>query len=144
MAGPYSLDREPASQQDTDVVRQGLDAYNVPFAGEDHFQRLTLLVRDESGAVAGGLLGGTYWQWLYVEILWLREDVRHQGWGSRLLAEAEQTARDRGCIGMHLDTMSFQALGFYQRHGFEVFGTLDDLPPGHQRFFLSKRLAQNG
>jgi hypothetical protein len=27
------------------------------------------------------------------------------------------------------------------KHGYTVFGVLDDLPPGHQRFFLRKDLA---
>ena len=53
---------------------------------------------------------------------------------------AEEVARERGCIGMWLDTFSFQARGFYVKPGFTVFGTIDDYPIGHRRFYLSKRL----
>ena len=53
---------------------------------------------------------------------------------------AEDEARDRGCVGAHLDTYSFQARGFYEKQGHSVFGALPDCPPGHARFFLSKRL----
>lgn len=42
---------------------------------------------------------------------------------------------------LYLDTFDFQARPFYERHGYEVFGTLDDYPPGHSRFFLRKDLA---
>jgi hypothetical protein len=40
-----------------------------------------------------------------------------------------------------LETHSFQARPFYEKCGYKVFGTLEDYPPGHAKFFLRKRLA---
>ena len=57
------------------------------------------------------------------------------------MTRAEEIARQRDCIGMWLDTYSFQARGFYEKLGFTVFGQVDDHPPGEQRFFLQKRFA---
>lgn len=122
-------------------VRAGLSDCNQQHAGDDTFTPITLLVRDWDGGVVGGLLGGTYWGWLVVEILWLAEPARRQGLGSRLLQQAEQIAVARGCHAAHLDTMSFQAPAFYQRHGYVIFGVLDDLPRGHRRYFLKKDLG---
>ncbi len=132
---------ENPSTGDTERVRAGLAAFNARHAPAGEFYPITLLVRDAEGAVAGGLLGGIYWGWLYVEILWLDDALRGQDIGTRLLQQAEQIAVERGCHAAHLDTMSFQALGFYQRQGYEVYGTLNDMPRGHQRFFLQKQLA---
>jgi GNAT superfamily N-acetyltransferase len=129
-------------QKDTDAVRHGLEEYNLRHAPASPFEPLTLLVRDDAGKIVGGLLGGIYWSWLYVEILWLDDTVRSQGVGSQLLQQAEELARSRGCIAAHLDTMSFQAQGFYEKQGYQVYGILDDLPPGHRRIFLQKRLSQ--
>ena len=143
MTESYSIvvDDRPAPA-DVAVVRDGLAAYNRARTDEDDtFTPLTLFVRDASGAVAGGLLGGTYWGWLYVEILWLAEPARGRDLGSQLLEAAERIARQRGCHAAHLDTMSFQARGFYEKHGYTVYGVLDDLPRGHQRYFLKKDLA---
>ncbi len=53
---------------------------------------------------------------------------------------AEQEARDRGYAGVFLDTFTFQARPFYERLGYSVFATIEDYPPGHSRFMLSKRL----
>jgi GNAT superfamily N-acetyltransferase len=126
---------------DVRAVRDGLDAYNRARVSDDTYRRLTLILRDPDATVVGGLLGGTYWGWLYVEILWVAEHVRGAGHGRALLAAAEQEAVRRGCHHAHLDTMSFQSRSFYERQGYTVFGELRDIPAGHQRYFMQKALA---
>ena len=54
----------------------------------------------------------------------------------------EAEAIRRGCKGAYLDTFSYQARPFYEKLGYEVFGTLDDYPTGHQRFYMRKRLSE--
>jgi GNAT superfamily N-acetyltransferase len=131
-------------QANINLIRSGLSTYNISHASDDAFTPLILLVRNQGEEVIGGLLGGTYWGWLVVEVLWIAESDRNQGLGSRLLERAEQIALGRGCHSAHLDTMSFQAPTFYQRHGYTVFGVLDDLPRGHQRIYLKKELNTAG
>lgn len=134
-----TIEKEPA-EQDILAIREGLHAFNRLHAPDDAHQELVLLLRDPDGTLAGGLLGDTYWGWLYVGILWLEEKFRRQGHGTRLLAAAEEEARRRGCHHAHLDTMSFQSLPFYEKRGYRVWGALQDLPSGHSRIFLSKKL----
>ena len=141
MSNMYSITFEAAPDPiELATIRDGLEAYNLAYAPPVDYRPLALLVRDVAGTVAGGLIGATYWGWLYVEILWLAENARQQGLGSRLLAQAEREASERSCEAVHLDTMDFQALPFYQRHGYTIFGVLDDLPRGHKRYFLKKLL----
>lgn len=122
------------------AVNEGLDRFNLRFAPAEQYRPLNVFLRDDDGKILGGLLGETYWTWLHVGVLWVDDAVRKGGHGSRLMAEAEAEARRRGCRHAYLDTLSFQALPFYQRLGYTVFGTLDDLPEGHQRYFLQKAL----
>ncbi len=107
---------------------------------DDGHRRLTVFVRDEAGAIVGGLLGDTFWGWLYVSILWIDESLRGHGYGHKLLAAAEQEAIARGCHHALLDTMSFQARPFYEKYGYTVFGELHDFPVGHSRYYLQKQL----
>jgi GNAT superfamily N-acetyltransferase len=115
--------------------------FNEERAGSHTFRPLAVLINDpEQDRLLGGLWGSTYWQWLYVELFFVSEALRGQGFGTRLLRAAEDEAIARGCRAVWLDTFSFQARGFYERLGYSVFGTLEDYPPGHHRYYLCKRL----
>jgi ribosomal protein S18 acetylase RimI-like enzyme len=72
--------------------------------------------------------------------MWVREELRGRAYGRSLLTLAEEEARQRGARHAHLDTFSFQAPGFYERHGYRVFGELQDFPRGHRRYYLTKEL----
>ena len=128
------------SETETDFIRDALAQFNCNHVGDDGHMPLNLVEYGADGSIIGGLLGGTYWGWMYIDILWVREDHRRQGIGSRLLAEAEKEAIRRGCHHVHVDTMSWQAPMFYQKHGYEVIGVLPDIPHGNQKYLLMKAL----
>jgi GNAT superfamily N-acetyltransferase len=102
-----------------------------------------LLSHPESDEIVGGLYGATAFSHLWIELLFVPESMRGVGIGRKLMMMAEVEAVQRGCRAAALDTFSFQARGFYERLGYSVFGTLNDCPPGHSRFFLTKRLGGN-
>ena len=95
------------------------------------------------GLIVAGLTGSTYWGYLYVGRLWTEQRFRNKGLGSRLLADAEQEALRRGCHSAHLMTGDFNALPFYQKRGYTLFGELPDMPPGHTQYFLHKKLQED-
>jgi GNAT superfamily N-acetyltransferase len=134
-----TIETEP-SDADLRTFWNFLRAHNLQHAGSPNHEKVCLIARDENEKIIGGLNGDTYWGWLFVENLAVDEDQRGNDVGSKLLQTAEEEARNRGCYGAYLDTFSFQALPFYEKQGYEVFGILDDFPPGHKRFFLQKRL----
>ncbi len=133
------MNRHP-SETETDYIREALNQFNCAHVGDDGHTRLHLIEYDADGSIIGGLLGGTYWGWMYIDILWVQDDHRRQGIGSRLLAEAEKEAVRRGCHHVHVDTMSWQAPMFYKKHGYEVIGVLPDIPLGNQKYLLMKAL----
>jgi hypothetical protein len=53
--------------------------------------------------------------------------------------QAEEIARARGCVGVYLGTISFQAPDFYRRHGYTESGRIDGYPPGHTRHWFMKK-----
>lgn len=100
-----------------------------------------LFVRDSASVVRGSLLGKQLWGWLCVVTLWTDEVLRGQGWGSRLLRQAEAEAQQRGCTRVLLDTFHFQARPFCGREGYTAFAELENFPPGHSRYHMRKELA---
>lgn len=90
--------------------------------------------------ILGGLWGSTAYGYLHIDMLVLPESLRRQGIGTRLMRKAEEEAIRRGCHGSYLETFDFQARGFYEKLGYTVFGQLDNTPPGHTRYFLSRAL----
>lgn len=100
---------------------------------------LCIAIVDDEGAVQGGLYGTTLYDWLAIELLFVPKAMRSSGVGTQLIAQAEEEARVRGCIGAWLDTFDFQARGFYEKLGYEVAGAIPDHPRGGARTFLMKR-----
>ena len=131
---------EAPTAADRDGILAPLIAYNDCQAGPSGFKMLALLLRDLAGKTIGGLWGRSVYDWMYVELLAVPEALRGKGVGSDLMRQAEAVGRERGCIGIWVDTYGFQAPDFYARLGFERFGTLDDHPRGSGRYFFRKRL----
>jgi GNAT superfamily N-acetyltransferase len=123
-----------------EVIGGGINAFNTQQAGDDKGQTLCFVLQTADQEVAGGVIGATYWDWLYIDLMWIREDLRGQGYGQQLLQLAEDEARKRGAKNAYLDTFSFQSPNFYKKNGYYFFGELQNFPPGHQRYFLTKKL----
>ena len=136
-----ALEAEPKAG-DMNAIVQGLLSYNSLHTGGDTPQYLVVTVRNRENAVVGGLVGATYLGWLQVHALWLPEELRGRGYGDALLAAAEDEGARRGCANACLETLSFQALPFYEKRGYNIFGQLSDFPPGGGvKYFLAKALG---
>ena len=123
------------------VIVDGLGAYDFSRIGYRDFRRLAVLVRNpQTGKVVGGLYGRSEFGLVYVDWLFLPEDLRGAGIGSRVLAMAEEEGRRRGCTRIALTTLSVEAPGFYKKQGYDVAATIDCDPPGLTRHYMMKML----
>ncbi|SET54887.1 Acetyltransferase (GNAT) family protein [Salinibacillus kushneri] len=134
---------EQSNQQARDFIRKKLIEYNMDQL-PDHLKKpkedISFLLKNDKDEIVGGITGTIYWDHLHVDFLWVDNRERSRGNGTKLLNKIEDFARTRGCNFMFLDTFSFQAPEFYQKNGFEVFGTINNHPvEGHQQYFLIKR-----
>lgn len=130
-------------------VDEKLFAYNLacvpplqqPDAEGKYYKAIEYLLKDGDDIVAGICAEVYTWNILYIALLFVDERKRHQGLGSYLLKLVEEEARALGSTLSHTDTYDFQGKEFYIKNGYEIFGTLDGCPPGHQRFYLKKELS---
>jgi ribosomal protein S18 acetylase RimI-like enzyme len=113
--------------------------YNKAAAGKSDYRTLAVTIRDK-GNIVGGLVGETYWGWMYVNVLWVSAQHRGKGYGQSLLHKAETEARKRGVRNVFLDSFSFQAPKFYAKLGYREYGRLKEFPKGHSRHSMTKAL----
>ena len=131
-------------EHDADYIVDKLVEYNksqVSKIQEKDFVDIEKKIVDDEGKIIAGYLAVMYcWKVIYLDILWVDERYRKSGLGSQLLKNLEELAKEEQCTLIHLDTFDFQAKDFYIRHGYELFGTLEDCPEGHCRYYLKKKL----
>lgn len=103
------------------VVGEGLNAFNDAVVGYADRAPLHVIVRDtDSGAIVGGISGKTSLGLMFIDLVYLPEDLRGRNIGTRMMELAENEARRRDCRAGVLFTINFQAPGFYQRLGWRV------------------------
>jgi len=129
------------SDRDLRTIYETIVDYNLAQVGDHWTGRLTIFARDHRQQILGGITGFTDRGWLRIELLGVLERWRRQGIGTMLLQAAEGEAQKRACHSAWVDTFSFQALPFYQRYGYAIFGQLERYPDTHIRYFLQKVLA---
>ena len=129
------------NEADHAVIEGGLSDFNTEQAGYRDWRELALLARDPAtGKTLGGILGRTTLGLLFLDLVYLPPTLRGQDLGSRMMRMVEEEAVRRGCRSGALITISFQAPGFYERHGWREFGRVACDPPGTFRVFMSKTL----
>jgi GNAT superfamily N-acetyltransferase len=121
------------------AVLGGLIRYNNEKLGKQQYRRLAISLRDK-GAIVGGIVGEIWMTVLFIQLFWIEERFRGKGHGTALMEKIEAEARRFGAVRSYLDTMSFQAPGFYRACGYEEFGTLDGYPGGVMRHWFTKAL----
>ena len=140
MSDEFRIEDDPRPE-DKALLNRHLYEFNAAVTGIDDGRWLAIFVRDPGRQIIAGLHGWTWGGTGYVDTFWVREDLRRQGLGKRLLKAAEDEAVRRGCRVMQLSTHSYQAPDFYPRVGYEQIGALPGWPAGSTRFFFQKPLA---
>jgi ribosomal protein S18 acetylase RimI-like enzyme len=138
--GDLRIEEDPRPE-DVALLNDHLYRFNASVTGVDDGRWLAIFVRDGAGQIEAGLHGWTWGGTGFVQTLWVREDLRRKGLGSRLLAAAEREAERRGCVKIELETHDYQAPDFYRRLGYEIVGELPGWPGHSTRIFFRKALG---
>ena len=139
------LTRKP-SAEDAKTISDGLVQFNHEAIPDLEPQETTInfsiFARDDAGKITGGLRASCYWNILHIELVWVSEEARGKNIGSQMIEKAEAFAIENGFERALLDTTTWQAKPFYEKLGYEVFGTLPDHPKGHALHFMTKKLIE--
>jgi len=131
---------ENIESQKSQIIGDLIRSYNRSKREVAESEPLNLYVEDDSGELMAGLVAETFGNWLEIEYLFVKEDLRGQGIGSQLLQQAESEAKKRNCRSVFVNTYQFQAPAFYQKNGYKEVFTLRDYPYDGQRHYYQKDL----
>lgn len=131
---------ENTESQKSQIIGDLIRSYNRSKREAAESEPLNIYVEDDSGELMAGLVGETFGNWLEIEYLFVKEDIRGQGIGSQLLQQAESEAKKRNCRFAFVNTYQFQAPAFYQKYGYKEVFTLKDYPYTGQRHYYQKNL----
>lgn len=136
-----TADEIRSAEDGFNAVVEGLGSNITSKTGDEELGRTVQIYLRDGDRVLGGVVGHFFGGWLNVSLLWVDEGHRNRGHGSSLLRMIEGEAVRAGCRYAHLDTYSFEARPFYEKHGYSLFATLDDYPVGFSKYFLKKKLV---
>ena len=131
---------ENTESQKAQKIGELVRSYNRSKREAAESESLNLYIEDEHGRLLAGLVAETFGNWLEIEYLFVKEELRGQGIGSQLLQQAESEAKKRNCRFAFVNTYQFQAPAFYQKHGYKEVFTMKDYPYTGQRHYYQKVL----
>ncbi|AMC94380.1 hypothetical protein AOC36_10470 [Erysipelothrix larvae] len=95
---------------------------------------------NHEGRMLGAILCKQTDEVIHIELLGVDERDRGKHIGSRLMESVVSYAKTHGCTRITLTTQDYQAKGFYESCGFEVFGFLEDTPiQGTTKYYMTKK-----
>ncbi|MBX4150404.1 GNAT family N-acetyltransferase [Paenibacillus sp. FSL W7-1279] len=136
----FTNETAESNSADINYVRNQMIKYNLKHFPDDlkgRYEEVNLLLRNADGQILGGIVGEICWNWLEIHYLFVDEAFRKSGYGAKLLNEAEKIAKEKQCEFVKLDTLSFQALDFYIKQGYEVYGQIENAGR-HTHYYMKK------
>jgi GNAT superfamily N-acetyltransferase len=134
------FDKKAKQYIDDELYKYNLKHFPKDLGGR--YEEICLFLKDDKGNVRGGILSEICWNWLEIHTFILDEDIRKSGFGTKLLVEIEKIAIEKECDFIKVDTLSFQALDFYQKNGYQVFGSLENVGRDYKHYYLKKDLKR--
>lgn len=131
---------ERAIQEEEQVLNDGISDEAALKKNMERINPFGIFIKDAKGNVLGGASCFIFYGSLYVDMLWLKEELRHQGLGKKLMMVAEKVGREKQCTFATLNTMDWEALPFYQKLGYAIEFVREGYANQSRMYMLRKKL----
>ena len=101
---------------------------------------LAVQIKNDQGEIIAGAAARSFGDWLLLDTLWVSDELRGQNIGSEIQEKIEASGKKRGCIKCLLDTLNFQAMPFYEKHGYKTQWVQQGYPKTGCKYFMVKEL----
>jgi GNAT superfamily N-acetyltransferase len=139
MAKKYSISiTDNPDPIDLQIIREDLDGHHAAHSPPVDWLPLAAIMRNPQGEIIAGVIGGSYWGWLYISRVWVKDRLRRKNYSLRLLKEAEKEALHRSCGHSFVETQDFESMLFYEDFGYRVVKKTEE--SGNTRYSMQKEL----
>ena len=128
------------TNEDSNYVRNKLIEFNSQNVPNGRYEEINICLKNDNAEIIAGLNSVICWNWMEIDILWVHNDYRKQGYGTKLLEEAEKISREKNCSFIKLNTFSFQAPEFYKKYGYKIIAVIENAPNKFKHYYLKKEL----
>jgi ribosomal protein S18 acetylase RimI-like enzyme len=121
-------------------IDEGFSRYAIEKTGHDEkFDPVAFVAKDED-EIAGTVVVARFWGNLHIKYVIVEEKYRGNGIATDLMEQAFAYGRKHNCRFAFVETMNFQAQGFYQKLGFQLEFTREGFSHGTSIHHLRKLL----
>lgn len=136
---------QPASKEEAGFILKRSGEYNeenIPLMKGQVVERICKVIKDSDCNVNAGVVGyiNHTFKSLYIDLLWVKQEFRKCGYGTKILKNVETEAFEKGINLVYLGTLGFQAKDFYIKKGYKVFATLDECVVNNKMYWMKKIL----
>lgn len=126
-----------------DLKRQiyaGFSKHAKAMTGHDEKFDPIAFVANENRCFIGAIVVELFWGALHIKYVYVDDNYRGKGVGRELMEYALKYGKLKKCPFVFVETMSFQALDFYRKAGFELEFTRPGYKYGTSFHYLRKSL----
>lgn len=135
---------ESSNQEENDWLDLQIDQFYIDKLAVQKGKPLEIMQNyciKEKGQIIAGIKACIYaGSVLAIDVIFVDNKYRGKGLGRQLLGKVEEEAKSLGVKISHLHTFD-DTKDFYLKHGYEIFGVLEDCPEGHKHYYMKKVLA---
>ncbi len=121
-------------------IYEGFSRHAIAMTGHDEKFDPVAFIANDKECFAGAIVAELFWGALHIKYIYVEDGYRGKGIGSHLMEYALKYGRDKKCPFAFVETMSFQALDFYRKVGFELEFTRSGYKHGTSFHYLQKTL----
>jgi len=127
-------------EDDARVISEGVFRFGRAEAVGGDARPIASFLRKENQVIAGAT-GRTEFRRLFVNYLWVRDDLRGQGLGTEALTRIETAARQRGAVDSLIETLNDRNAQLYRSLGYTPVAVIERAVGPFTRHILLKPLA---
>lgn len=94
----------------------------------------------EAGEIVGGAIGRVHFSQFYLDNIWVKEEFRSEGLGTKIHESVVACAKQCACQRIQLNTLNEKAIGFYTRLNYEILATIEGYVDGFNLYYMAKKI----